>query len=122
MSACQHDVIHGAVAELQTSHPSALIAISREFNHVNLDKTLTTFPQYVDCPTRQGKRLDLLYANIMDAYNSSPLPPLGRSDHNLVYLSPCYVPLVRRQPAITRSVQMWSKEAYQTLQGCFERI
>ena len=28
--------------------------------------------------------LDLLYVNVKDAYCSSALPPLGRSDHNLV--------------------------------------
>ena len=51
-----------------------------------------------------------MYANIKDAYISSSLPPLGRSDHSLVHLKPCYVPLVRR----------WSGEAYEALHGCFE--
>lgn len=49
------DIIHGAVAELQLSHPCTLITMSGDFNHVNMDKTLTTFSQYVDCPTREGK-------------------------------------------------------------------
>lgn len=82
IAAC--NVIHAAVAALQTSHPSSLISISGDFNHVNLDKTLITFTQYVDCPTREGKRLDLLYANMMDLYSSSPLPFLGSSHPNLV--------------------------------------
>lgn len=117
-SAC--NVIYSVIAELQTKHPSALIVISGDFNHVNMNNTLTNFTQYVRCHTREERILDLLYANVKDAYSSSSLPPLGRSDHNLVYINPCYVPLVKRQPVITRTVSRWSDEAYETLQGCFE--
>ncbi|KAI3361221.1 hypothetical protein L3Q82_013416 [Scortum barcoo] len=40
-----------------------------------------------------------MYANTAGAYSSSPsLPPLGRSDHNLVHLRPVYTPMVKRQP------------------------
>lgn len=46
-----------------------------------------------------------------------PLPPLGRSDHNLVLLTPKYVPLVQRVPVITQTVRRWSQEA---LQHCIE--
>ena len=59
-----------------------------------------------------------MYANIKDAYISSSLPPLGRSDHNLVHLKPCYVPLVKRKPTTTRTVRGWSEK--EALQGCFE--
>ena len=45
------DLIHSAVAQIQTQHPKEFIVITREFNHVSLDKTLPTFHQYVDCPT-----------------------------------------------------------------------
>ena len=71
---------------------------------------------YVSCPIRQEKTL----ANIKDAYISSSLPPLGRSDHNLVHLKPCYVPLVKRKPTTTRTVRRWSEEAHEALQGCIE--
>ncbi|XP_042070768.1 voltage-dependent N-type calcium channel subunit alpha-1B [Haplochromis burtoni] len=114
------DTIHSAIARLQTQHPSAFIVISGDFNHVSLDNTLPTFKQYVDCPTRGEKTLDLLYANVKDAYSSSSLPPLGRSDHNLIHLTPRYVPIVRREPVTTRTVRRWSEEALAELQGCFE--
>ncbi|XP_060756854.1 uncharacterized protein LOC132867901 [Neoarius graeffei] len=114
------DTIHSAIARLQTQHPSAFIAISGDFNHVNLDKTLSTFTQFVNCPTREGRTIDLLYANVKEAYSSSPLPPLGRSDHILIYLSPCYVPLVKRLPTTSKIVRRWTDEANETLQGCFE--
>ena len=76
-------IVHTTISKLQTQHPSALIIISGDFNHVTLDRVLPTFKQYVSCPTREERTLDLMYANIKDAYISSSLPPLGRSDHNL---------------------------------------
>ncbi|KAI2649597.1 RNA-directed DNA polymerase from mobile element jockey [Labeo rohita] len=114
------DTIHSVIARIQTQHPSAFIAISGDFNHIILDKTLPTFTQFVNCPTREGRIIDLLYANVRDAYSSSPLPPLGRSDHNLIHLTPCYVPLVKRLPATSKIVRRWTEEANETLQGCFE--
>ncbi|KAK0140095.1 hypothetical protein N1851_022981 [Merluccius polli] len=114
------DAIHSAIAQLQTQHPSAFIAISGDFNHITMDTTLPTFTQYVSCPTREERTIDLLYANAKEAYSSSPLPPLGRSDHNLIHLEPCYVPVVKSQPVTTKTVRRWSEEAYETLRGCFE--
>ncbi|KAK0144067.1 hypothetical protein N1851_017607 [Merluccius polli] len=97
------DAIHSAIAQLQTQHPSAFIAISVcELSH------------------QRGRTIDLLYANAKEAYSSSPLPPLGRSDHNLIHLEPCYVPVVKSQPVTTKTVRRWSEEAYETLRGCFE--
>ena len=96
MSTC--DVIHSAIAYLQTQHPSAFIAISGDFNHVIMATTSPNFTQYWNCLTREERTLDLLYANTKDAYSCSPLPPPGGSDHNLVHPNPCYVPLVRSQP------------------------
>ena len=37
------DIIHSAVAQIQTQHPSAVIVITGDFNHVSLDKILPTF-------------------------------------------------------------------------------
>lgn len=44
----------------------------RSFNHVPMTKTNA---QYADCPTRQGKTLDLFYASVKDGLNLPP-PPL----------------------------------------------
>jgi len=89
-------------------------------DHVTLTSTLPTFKQFVDCKTRANKTLDLPYANVKEAYSSTALPPLGRSDHNLVYLRPLYKPAVQRQPVVTRTVRGWSQDADETLQGCFD--
>lgn len=112
------DIIHAVIARSQTQHPNAFIIILGDFNHVNMNKTLSTFTQFVNCPTRQGRTLDLLYANDKDTNSSSPL---GRSDHNLIHLLPCYVPLAKRSlPATPKIVRRWTDEANMTLQGCFE--
>ena len=94
------EVISSATAKLQTEHLDAFMVITGDFNHASLNIS-NNFHQYVDCPTRDHKTLDLLYANAMDAYDATALPPLGKSDHNLVMMTPKYVPLVRRQPVHT---------------------
>ena len=96
------DVIHSTIVRLQTQHPNAFIAISGDFNHVTLDSTLPDFHQFVSCPTRKNRSLDLLYANVREAYTATPLPPLGKSDHNLVLLTPQYKPQIQRQSMTKR--------------------
>ncbi|XP_073674252.1 uncharacterized protein [Garra rufa] len=116
-AACE--CVHSTVSKLQTEHPQALIVISGDFNHVSLSATLTSFIQYVNCHTRDKKTLDLLYANIKNAYISTPLPPLGRSDHNLVHLLPAYTPVVKQQSPQVKEVKIWSEEASERLRDCF---
>ncbi|XP_032423388.1 uncharacterized protein LOC116723007 [Xiphophorus hellerii] len=113
------DIISATAAKLQTKNPDAFMVITGDFNHASLDKTLHNFQQYVDCPTRENKMLDLLYANAKDAYSATALPPLGRSDHILVRMTPKYVPLVSRQPVHIRTVRRWTQEAAEALQDCF---
>ena len=72
------------------------------------------------CTTCGDNNIDLFYCNIKDSYKSIPLPPLGRSCHNLVSLVPRYLPRVQREPPMTHTVSTWTKEAWETLQGCFE--
>lgn len=112
-AACE--LLHTTVSRLQTSHPHSLLLISGDFNHVSLSSTLPSFTQYVTCHTRDNKTLDLMYANVKDGYSSSPLPPLGHSDHNLVHLISVYKPLVKQQPPTKRSVRRWTEEASEEL-------
>lgn len=85
-TACEK--IHLVTARLQTQHPEAFRIITGDFNHAILDSTLAAFYQVVDCPTRNNRTTDLLYANVKDAYRATSLPPLGKSDHNLIQLQP----------------------------------
>ncbi|XP_063072731.1 uncharacterized protein LOC134463464 [Engraulis encrasicolus] len=114
------DVIHATVARLQTQHTEAFFAITGDFNHVTLNSTLTNFHQFVDCATRKNKTIDLLYANVKDAYSATPLPPLGFSDHNLIHLQPLYIPKVQRLPVTTHTFRVWSPETEEALRDCFE--
>lgn len=96
-----YDIIHKTIARIQTQHPVAFIVISGDFNHNDLIVYLTVLAQYVECPTRENKTIDLLYANVKETCRASALPPHSRSDHNLVFLQLSYKPLVLRQPATT---------------------
>ena len=114
------DVIHSIIARMQTQHPDAFFTISGDFNHVALDSTLPDFHQFVSCPTRKNRTLDLLYANVRTAYTATPLPPLGKSDHNLVLLTPQYKPQIQRQCKTKHSLRKRSPEAAEALRNCFE--
>ena len=74
----------------------------------------------VTCHTRDNKTLDVLYVNIKEAYNSSPLPSLRKSDHNLVHLLPVYKPLVNRRPVEICTVKAWTEESEEALRDCFD--
>lgn len=116
-SACE--LLLTVVSQLQTSHLQALLLITGDFNHASLSSTLPTFTQYVNCHTRDNRTLNLFYADIKDAYKSIPLPPLDRSDHNLVHLTLGYIPLVNKQPPTKKYVRKWSDEASMALKDCF---
>ena len=81
-------LLHSVTTSLQAQHPQVLFLISGDFNHASLSSSLLTSTQNVTCHTRENKTLDLFHANSKESYHSSPLAPLGRSDHNLVHLLP----------------------------------
>ena len=116
-SACE--ILGTTLAKLQTRHPQALFLTTGDFNQAKPSSVLPTHTQYVTCPTRDNKPLDLFFANIKEAYTASALPPLGRSDHNIVHLRPVYVPLVHRQPVEPRVVRRWTAESEEALRDCF---
>ncbi|KAK7896418.1 hypothetical protein WMY93_021743 [Mugilogobius chulae] len=117
-TACE--TLLSCTSTLQTQHPQALFLISGDFNHSSPASVLPTFTQYVICPTRDNKTLDLFFVNAKEAYSSSPLPPLGRADHNIVHLRPVYQPIVHRQPVVSRVVKRWSPESEEALRDCFD--
>lgn len=114
------ETVATVISSQQLKSPDVLCLITGDFNHCNLKKTLPTFYQYVDCPTRMGKILDLFYCNAKEAYCCYSLPPLGKSDHCLIHLLPKYIPLVKRQPPAVKIGQCWTPEACDALRGCME--
>ena len=117
---CATDIISRVTHDLQRKSPDALTIINGDFNHCTLSSSLPSFRQFVTCRTRKEKTIDLFYANVKNSFSSTALPALGGSDHNMVSLSPRYTPLVRRQPASSKSVRVWSDDACEELRACFE--
>ncbi|KAK0136843.1 hypothetical protein N1851_026972 [Merluccius polli] len=81
---------------------------------------MSNFYQYVSCPTRLNKTIDLCYGSVKGAYKSVALPPLGSSDHNTILLTPTYKPLLKRGKIVTREVEMWTDNAVEELKGALE--
>lgn len=76
--------IHGhyETAEINNHGPVFLLG---DFNKCNVTLKLE---QYVKCPTRGTKTLDLCYGNVPGAYRCVCSRPLGKSDHNVIHLLP----------------------------------
>ncbi len=117
-NACEF--IHQVTQRLQSISPDAPHIILGDMNHCTLKTTLRDFHQYITCPTRHNKILDLCYGNIKGAYKSIPLPPLGSSDHNCIQLIPVYRTVLKQGKVQNRRVKVWDDNACLTLQGCLE--
>ena len=102
-----------------TSSPDAFIVVTGDFNHAALDPGLR-FYQHVTKPTRQGATLDLCYTNIKKCYKCKTLPPLGKSDHEMVLLMPNYKTKLIDSPPVEKEVFVYNKEACTKMTDCFE--
>ncbi|GFR67507.1 endonuclease domain of the non-LTR retrotransposon LINE-1 [Elysia marginata] len=109
------------IHDVESTAPDALKLVSGDFNNCDVSKCLVGYQQQVTCPTRKDRTLDLFYCNLKHAYTCKQLPKLGRSDHNMVSLSPKFWPLVQRQPPIKNTVMAWSKDTWDSLRDAFER-
>lgn len=107
------------VRKLQNIGPDVPNFIMGDFNHCSIGKALANFHQYVTCPTRHDKCLDLCYGSIEGAYKSLQRAPLGLSDHSVVYLVPTYKPVLKETKPELRLLPLWTTEAVQELQDCF---
>ena len=74
------------------STPSSKIILCGDFNDLHKYSTrishLTNLKPFVHVPTRRGKPLDLIFSNYSTDVNATVLPPLGRSDHSVVFWRP----------------------------------
>lgn len=114
------DTISNVIHSLQSLSPEAPNIVLGDFNRCDLKKTLSSFYQYVNCPTRFNKTLDLCYGSIKGAYTSVAGPALGSSDHNTVHLLPVYKTVLRREKVRKHHIKVWSDDASLALQGCFD--
>ena len=112
--------IADVVRSLQLISPDSPCFVVGDFNHCDLRTCLPSFKQYVNCPTRKQKTLDLCYGNIPHAYKSVALPPNGSSDHDTIHLIPSYKPKIQTDPVVKKRVKVWTTESVEELKGCFE--
>ena len=105
------NAISSHIINLETSAPSAFKIITGDFNNCSLKTSIINYFQQLKCATWKDRILDQCYTNVKDAYTSVSLPPLGRSDHNIVQLIPRYRPLVQRGLTVTRTIKEWSDDA-----------
>ena len=105
--------ISSHVINLETSAPDA-------FNHCSLKTSIINYFQHVKCATQKDHILDQCYTNVKDTYTSVSLPPLRRSDHNIVQFIPRYRPLVQRELTVTGTIKEWSDDAVEKLKGSLD--
>ena len=111
--------IANTVRSLQLISPDAPCFVLGDFNHCTLRSCLPSFKQYVTCPNRQQKTLDLCYGNIPNAYKSVIQLPNRTSDHDTMHLVPAYRPKIQTDPVV-KHVKKWMTESAEELRGCFE--
>ncbi|CAJ0600732.1 unnamed protein product [Cylicocyclus nassatus] len=98
----------------------AALIIAGDFNQTDLRSVCHRLYQHISCPTRGENTLDHVYTNITDAYNSTPLPPFGKSNHISLLLKPTYKQLLKRVKVTAKTVRVWPEGAESMLQYCFE--
>ena len=68
--------------------PNVGIILCGHFNRLN-DRAIISYPlkQIVSAATRKNNVIDIIYTNLADWYEvSCILPPIGSSDHNVVFV------------------------------------
>ena len=114
------NVIADHVHRQQTACPDGVNFITGDFNDCNLSRVLPSFHQHINIPTRKDKIIDHFYTNVKKSYRCFPLPPLGKSDHNLTHLLPTYKPVLKMSKCVTRDVSKISDDAWESLKGCYD--
>ena len=90
---CRNNLWPYQLSRCQATNTSLCIHV-----FISSSATISTFQQFVNCSTKENKKLDLFYANVRNAYRSSACPPTGILDHNLVLLTSNCTHIVQQQP------------------------
>ena len=98
-------VIHS----LSSLSPDAPSFILRDFIKSRMNRILPNFKLYVTSPTHGEQTTGLCYGNIKGAFQSRPLPGLGRSDHSTVQLTPVYRHTLKRSKAASPQIRQHSE-------------
>ncbi|XP_028409529.1 uncharacterized protein LOC114532151 [Dendronephthya gigantea] len=100
------EYITNGLDEILKDHPSAGIIIAGDFNKMKLNLVCRRFNlcKVVRAPTRGRNILDQILTNMSEFYNDiQHLPPIGRSDHQCLLLTP---KLKEKVKAISRKVRL----------------
>ncbi len=114
------NVIYDVVARLENIAPDAPKFVLGDFNGCSIAHVLPNFYQYISCPTRGERVLDLCFGNIKNGYKGYSKPPLGDSDHNVIHLVSLYKQRLKTSKPELRTIQIWNEESVDCLRGCFD--
>ena len=110
-SATASSILAQHVQELEKKSPDAVKLIMGDFNECDLKHVMPHYHQYVNIPTRGHRTLDKCYGNIPDAYKPYSRAPLGKSDHDMIYLLPKYIQkLKQNKPALKKDQELYSRQ------------
>ena len=113
-------MISSHMPDLETSAPDAFKIITGDLFHCSPKTSTMNYFKLVKCSTWKERILEQCYTKVQDAYTAVSLPPLGRSDHNLIQLIPKYRPLLQRKPIVTRTIKEWSADTDENLKGSLD--
>ncbi|GFR70755.1 hypothetical protein ElyMa_005660600 [Elysia marginata] len=108
------------INDQQEKSPDSVILVTGDFNHHTLEKDLTNFHQYIDCPTRGINTLDLCYGNVKEACTCKQLAKLGESDHNMIQLIPKHRSVLKSVKPVHKTVNIYNEESIGALQACLD--
>ena len=100
-----HEYVTNSLDKILQDHPSAGMIIAGDFNKMRLKPLCRRFnlKKSVRAPTRGGNILDQILTNMSALYKDvRHLPPIGRSDHQCILLTP---KLKEKLKPITRQVR-----------------
>ena len=109
------------ILALENKYPDSLVIVLGDFNQTSLTKEMPRYKQQIKCPTHvKNNILDHCYLTIKDAYHAISRPPLGLSDHNMIYLVPKYRQKIKSKKPVVRAVKSIDSESIQNLQNCLD--
>ena len=100
--------------------PEGVKIVLGDFNGLKIKSHVPDYKQFVKCPTRKENILDLFFCNIKNSYKVIRKPPLGESDHNMLYCLPTYRQKLKSAKPTETVVKCWNEDTKLRLQGCFE--
>ena len=113
-------IVRDSVDKITAIAPLAPHFICGDFNRLDLRKEAPNLQQYVTCATRKNNILDKFYGNIKDAFRSLQRPPIGGSDHNVLFMLPKYVKKLKKEPIEIKYVKVWNDDSVEKMKACLE--